>query len=99
MLFNNQSTVNVFCNSEHLEQIHTVSYTMTIGSNGGKSTTDQIGYLRGYGWVWFDPNGIANIISTSQAESKDFTVTYQKPSFFVKHTRTRVNPVSLRAYG
>jgi hypothetical protein len=81
--------VDVFCNGKLLTHIHRVPVNMHIDSQGGPSVTDQIGFLAGYGWVWFDPNGIANIMSMSRAESKGFNVTYTKPSFFVQHPDTK----------
>ena len=37
--------------------------TMIIHCNIGVTTTRKQGHLKGYGLVWHDPNGIANIIS------------------------------------
>jgi hypothetical protein len=96
ILFDNQSTVDVFCNRHLLKNIHETDTKMTISSQGGKSETNQVGLLSGYGWVWFDPNGIANIISMSRAERKGFEVTYKKPQFIVTHPLTG-NPAFFHA--
>ena len=37
--------------------------------------TDYRGYLSGYGWVWYYPKGIANILSLSRVKEK-YRVTY-----------------------
>jgi hypothetical protein len=48
---------------------------MKINSHAGVSMTNLQGHLPGYGPVWFDPNGIANIFSMSNVKKK-FTVQY-----------------------
>ena len=54
-LLDNQSTVDVFSNPAFLMQIHQVSKGLRIFSTGGSTTTDWIGLLPNYGWVWFSP--------------------------------------------
>ena len=44
--------------------------TMTIHCNSGTTTIDQMGTLIGFGRVWFNPNGIANIVSLSEISKK-----------------------------
>jgi hypothetical protein len=86
ILFDNQSTVGVFCNKDLLHNIRTCEESMTIYSNSGASTTNLIGDLSNYGVVWFDPQGIANIISMSSAEEKGFRVSCNSdegPTFHV----------------
>ena len=48
---------------------------LKIYSTGGSTTTDLIGFLPGYGWVWFYEKGIANILSLSRVKKK-FRVTF-----------------------
>ena len=74
-LLDNQSTVDVFSNPAFLMQIHQVSKGLRIFSTGGSTTTDWIGLLPNYGWVWFHPKGIANILSLAKVKNK-FRVTY-----------------------
>lgn len=55
-----------------LKQIRTTKNgaSMTIFCNTGKVTTRKIGFLLGYGTVWFNPKGITNIISISEAAKR-----------------------------
>lgn len=55
-----------------LKKIRTAKYgrSMTIFCNTGRVTTRQIGFLPGYGMVWFNPKGIENIISISEAAKR-----------------------------
>ena len=49
---------------------------MRVQCNAGWTVTDLIGHLQGYpGEVWYNPNGIANILSLSDA-TKYFRVHY-----------------------
>jgi hypothetical protein len=49
---------------------------MDIQSNSGMTTTNLMGEYPGYGQVWYDPNGIANILSMSQMVKHGYNVTY-----------------------
>jgi hypothetical protein len=64
----------VSCNATLLLNIRQVGETMTIYSNSGATSTNMKGDVQGYGEVWFDPNGIANIVSMSSAEAKGFVI-------------------------
>ena len=44
--------------------------TMTIHYNSGVTTTGKQGHLKGYGLVWHNPNGIANIISLGECSTR-----------------------------
>jgi hypothetical protein len=58
------------------------------------------GDMYGYGEVWFDPNGIANIISMSNAEAKGFQITYNKHDggrFIVTNPVTDTNRIFTRS--
>ena len=70
LLLDSQSTVDVFANGDLLDDIHEVSDEMVIASNGGSSVTWEMGTLRGYGPVWYDPSGIANIVSLANVMKK-----------------------------
>ena len=74
-LLDNQSTVDIFSNKALLRNIQKVDIPLKIYSTGGSTTTDLIGFLPGYGWVWFYEKGIANILSLSRVKKK-FRVTF-----------------------
>jgi hypothetical protein len=84
LLLDNQSTVDVFANGDMLEDIHQVDDQMVIASNGGSNMTSEMGVLPGYGPVWYDPNGIANIVSLSRVREK-YRVIQQQPEHIHGH--------------
>ncbi|MEL7196302.1 MAG: hypothetical protein AAFO96_27965, partial [Bacteroidota bacterium] len=55
ILLDNQSTVDVFANRDLLSNVREApnGASMTIHSTGGKSITNTIGELKGYGTVWY----------------------------------------------
>lgn len=91
MLLDSQSTIDVFSNRDMLRDIHPTKTTMHIKCNAGSRSTNLRGYLSGYGWVWFFPNGIANILSLSRVKEK-FRVTFDSASdnCFHVHKKDRV---------
>ena len=51
-------------------RIHATNTIMNIKCNAGVKRTNLRGDLSGYGWVWFFPDGIANILSMSRVKEK-----------------------------
>jgi Reverse transcriptase (RNA-dependent DNA polymerase)/Zinc knuckle len=76
LLLDNQSTVDVVSNSELLVDIHEGLGSMTIYCNAGSTKTTLVGELPGYGTVWYNPNGIANILSVSRVIDRGYKVTF-----------------------
>jgi hypothetical protein len=76
ILLDNQSTLDVFSNPNLLTNIRESERSMTIHCNAGKTTTSQVGNLDGYGTVWYNPSGIANILSLSCVISNGYVVQY-----------------------
>jgi hypothetical protein len=70
ILLDNQSTVNVFSNPRMLRNIRPAKTTMNINCNAGVTRTKLIGDLPGHGEVWYNPSGIANILSLSKVEEQ-----------------------------
>jgi hypothetical protein len=49
---------------------------ITILTNGGPTIHNRIADLLGYGSVWFNADGIANIVSMSEAEAKGHQISH-----------------------
>ena len=87
ILLDNQSTVDVFSNAHLLRNIHTTDQTMTIMCNAGVTHTNMIGEMPGYpGEVWYNPQGIANILSMANVK-RHYRVTYDstRGNTFIVH--------------
>ena len=72
LLLNSQSTVDLIANprifliirkvrSKDAIRVHCISEVKVV---------DRVGDLPGYGTVWYEPTGIANILSMSRATKK-----------------------------
>ena len=83
--------MNVFCNIDLLTRISHINELITIRTNGGETLVNTVGYLCGYGWVWYDPHGIANIISLKNMKAI-YRVTFNSMSddggHFIVHRDT-----------
>ena len=92
ILLDSQSTVNISTNPELLRNIRGAMGEMMIHSHIGSRSTKQVGDLPGYpDPIWYDPNGIANILSLSSVR-KLFRITFDsdKGNVFKVHIRDKV---------
>jgi hypothetical protein len=72
ILLDNQSTVNVFSHGDLLRNIKKTDRSMTIMCNVGVTKTNMIGEFPGYpGEVWYNPDGIAKILSLSERSTTE----------------------------
>jgi hypothetical protein len=67
--------VDVFINPRLVKNIHMTNTIMHIHCHSGALSTRLQAMLPGYGTVWFDPNGIVNILSLSNVKKK-YRVTF-----------------------
>ena len=76
LLIDSCSSVNLICNSELLHNIVTVDWHMRVRCNAGVRTTNQQGRLGSFPEpVWYNPKGVANILSLNSVK-KHYRVTY-----------------------
>jgi hypothetical protein len=66
-VFHNEDLLNNICNGDGFMDIH---------CNAGMTSMNLVGDLPGYGEVWYNPNGIAKILSISQVKERGFCVTF-----------------------
>lgn len=75
IIIDNASTCNLFCNDKMLHNIRAADLGVAVNTNGGPFGSMQVGTLSFYGDVWYNPKGIANILSQDELE-KTHLVTY-----------------------
>ena len=77
IFFDNQSTVNVFCNPALLSSIITSDPTLHLSCNYGNVPVNQVGKPPGYGRVWYRTKGIAKILGMFRvADNTNYQVRY-----------------------
>ena len=75
LLFENQSTVKVFCDQNFLTNLRKFSVHIKIHCNKVLSEVFYIRDLKIYGLVWYDFEGISNILPIEKVKNK-FPVHY-----------------------
>ena len=72
LLLDRQSTVDLIANPGMLLNIRKVQRedTIRVHCNSGVEVMDRVGDLPGHGTVWYEPTGIAKILSMSMAKNK-----------------------------
>ena len=77
LLLDSQLTVDLIANSKMLLNIRKVRSedAIRVHCNSGVKVVDRVGDLPGYGTVWYELTGIANILSMSRA-TKNFWVVF-----------------------
>ena len=72
LLFDSQSTVDLISNPKMLLNIRKVRAkdAIHVHCNSRVNIADRVGDLPGYGTVWYEPMGIANILSMLRATNK-----------------------------
>jgi hypothetical protein len=65
ILLDSQSTVSVFKNRRLLSDIRGAKHKLRVYTNGGIQINSEIGTVRNFGDVWFNPASLANILSMS----------------------------------
>jgi hypothetical protein len=73
------STSDIFCNRKLVSNIRLSSGSLKVHCNAGTKVVRHVATLRNYGTVWFNEDGIANILSMSLM-SKTFPVRYDSAS-------------------
>jgi hypothetical protein len=66
VLLDSDSSISIFNNASMLDDIHDVDTPLVLQSNGGgHQVTSQMGSIKNFGEVWYNPQSIANILSLS----------------------------------
>ena len=77
LLLDSCSSVNLFCNSKFLTDIHDSPSALELTTNAGVIRTTQKATLPGYGEVWYNPNAMTNVFSLGiVSKKKKYHVTF-----------------------
>ena len=89
ILLDSESTMDLFCNKDFVENIRESNSKIKILTIGGSMTTSQKVDIPGYRSVWYSPKAIANIYSLAKI-NKYFRVIYDSDNddgFVVNRTK------------
>jgi hypothetical protein len=70
ILLDSQSTAEIFCNPSLLTKIRYAGKSIKIHCNAGTSIVTQVGTLKNYGEMWFNPKAIANILLLARVKER-----------------------------
>ena len=76
ILLDSEITHCAFYTKGYLCNIRTSENPILVHTNGGQMMCTLEGFLPGFGWVYFNPTGIANILSLAVLESRGRRITY-----------------------
>ena len=79
-----------------ISNIHDMKCSLTLYCNAGKAIITKKGDWKGYGTVWYHPDGIANILSLHNIQKK-YKVTYDSSlnTVFIVHKSDSSNRVCM----
>ena len=76
ILLDSESTHCTFYTKGYLHDIRTSEDPILVHTNGGQMMCTLEGFLPGFRWVYYNPAGIANILSLAVVESRGRRITY-----------------------
>ena len=91
ILLDSGSTHDTFYSDHMLTDIRSSPFPVAVNTNGGEILFELEGTLPGYGQVYYNPDGIANVLSMARVEEKGTRITYDthKGSCFHLHNINR----------